>query len=729
MPTSRTPIVSAILTLAVTALATPAIPAQQPAAAPSSGTLQYPVARRSDHIDVYFGDTVADPYRWLEDVDSPETHAWVQSENRLSRAYFDAIPARAGIAQRLDSVWDYAKYGAPFRAGARTFWTENSGLQNQSVLWVQDGRRAQPRVLLDPNALSADGTVALGAIAVSDDGRYLAYGTSASGSDWQEFHVRDVATARDLADTLEWIKFSGMAWTKDDAGFFYDRYQKPDSATAMTGRNLGQKLYYHRLGTPQAQDQLVFEIPEHPDWFLSPTVSDDGRYLVISIAQGTDERNRLYFADLGDPAKPNVSAPIVKLFDDNDATYAFVGNIGQTFLVRTDRNAPRGRVIQVNTNTPRDTAWKTVVAEGPDALQNVTMVGKNLVADYLHDAYSVVRLYTLYGTDAGTVPLPGIGSVAGITGRPRDTDFYFTFTSFLYPTSVFRYDLRTRQSVLVRAPRVSFDPSRYETKQVFYTSRDGTRIPMFLTMKKGLPMDGSNPALLYAYGGFNISVTPSFSPRNLVWLEMGGIYAVPNIRGGGEYGKAWHEAGMFEKKQNVFDDFIAAAEYLIAQGYTSTPKLAISGASNGGLLIGAVETQRPDLFGAALPAVGVMDMLRFQKFTVGWAWASEYGSSDDSTQFAYLIRYSPLQNIRPGTCYPPTLVTTADHDDRVVPGHSFKFAATMQADQACANPVLISIESKAGHGGGKPTSKQIAEAADAFAFLVKSLGMQPGALQ
>ena len=756
----RTSIPASVLSLSLVANA---ITAQ------TSAPLSYPAATRGTQVDVYHGTSVADPYRWLEDVDSPATTAWVAAQNRLTDSFLASIPQREKIRARLTQLWNYERYSAPFKENGRYFYFQNTGLQNQSVMYVQDGRDAPARVLLDPNVLSTDGTVALSATAVSDDGHYLAYSLSTSGSDWQEVHVRDVNNARDLSDILKWVKFSDISWTHDNKGFFYSRYDEPTSGNKMTNANKNHKLYYHRLGQPQTRDELVYDRADQPDWLFNGAVTDDGQYLIITVSQGTDVRNRLYFVDLDNPGKPSIDNPVVKLVDKLDAEYSFVGNRGTMFYVRTDRNAPKGRIVAINIDNPREERWNTIVPEGQDALESATMAGNDIVANYLQDAHSSIRFYTasrenrpeprqrpgqqpqqrnpatvyddtstapivtrdrgqvLGGgfTYRGELPLPGIGSVGEIHGKQGDDEMFYSFTSFLYPTTVYRYDLRARRGQVFRAPKVTFDPTLYETRQVFYTSKDGTRVPMFITAKKGIQLDGSNPTLLYAYGGFNISETPAFSPANLAWIEMGGVYALANLRGGGEYGKAWHEAGMLANKQNVFDDFIAAAQYLIQQKYTSTPKLAIRGGSNGGLLIGAVENQRPDLFGATLPEVGVMDMLRFQKFTIGWAWTSDYGSSDDAAQFQYLRAYSPLHNIKPGTCYPPTLAFTADHDDRVVPGHTFKYVATLQAAQSCANPILVRIETKSGHGAGRPTTKLIDEAADRFAFLVKELHMSP----
>ena len=740
--------------------------------AQTTTTLSYPAAARGAQVDNYHGVSIADPYRWLEDVDSPATREWVAAENRLTDSFLASIPQRQAIRTRLTQLWNYERYSAPFKENGRYFYFQNTGLQNQSVLYVQDNRNAAPRLLLDPNLLSTDGTVALSGTAVSDDGRFLAYSLSTSGSDWQELHVRDIDTGKDLSDVVKWVKFSDISWTHDNKGFFYSRYDEPTSGNKMTNANKNHKLYYHRVGQPQSRDERIYDRPDQPDWLFDGSVTDDGQYLIITVSQGTDVRNRLYFVDLDNPGKPEIDNPVVRLVDKLDAEYSFVGNRGTMFYVRTDRNAPKGRIVAISIDNPREERWNTIIPENKDALESATMAGDDIVANYLQDAHSSIRFFTAGRDDRrdqraprpgqqpqqppkppgniyddtstapivmreraqaigggftmrGELPLPGIGTVGEIHGRQGDDELFYSFTSFLYPTTIYRFDLKARRNELFRAPKVAFDPTAYETRQVFYTSKDGTRVPMFITSKKGIQLDGSNPTLLYAYGGFNISVTPTFSAANVAWLEMGGIYALANLRGGGEYGKAWHEGGMLSKKQNVFDDFIAAAQYLIQQKYTSTPKLAVRGGSNGGLLIGAVENQRPDLFGVALPEVGVMDMLRFQKFTIGWAWTSDYGSSDDSTQFQYLRAYSPLHNIKPGTCYPPTLAFTADHDDRVVPGHTFKYVATLQAAQSCPNPIVVRIETKSGHGAGRPTTKLIDEAADRFAFLVKELRMNP----
>jgi prolyl oligopeptidase len=678
-------------------------------------TNDYPPARKSDQIDDYHGVKVADPYRWLEDLDSEETRQWVEAENKLTFAFLNSIPERAAIRERLTKLWNFEKYGVPFKEGSRYFYTRNSGLQNQSVLYTVNTLDAQPQLVLDPNALSADGTVAVSGMQVSPDGKLLAYSLSASGSDWQEWKVRDVATSNDLTDDLKWVKFSGVSWTRDGSGFFYSRYEEP-KADALKATNYFQKVYYHKLGAPQSEDVLVYERPDQKDWLFGGSVTEDGNYLIITVFQGTDVKNRVYVKDL--KAK---DASVVKLLDDFDAAYTFVGNEGTRFWFQSDLQAPRGKVIEIDVARPERANWKVIVPESKETLQGTTFVNHKFVLNYLKDAYTRVKIYDTAGKFVNEIAFPGIGTADGFGGKATDKETFYAFTGFTMPTTIYRYDFTTGKSTIFRQPKVDFNPNDFETKQVFYTSKDGTKVPMFITHKKGLKLDGTNPTYLYGYGGFNISLTPAFSVGNLVWMEMGGVYAQPNLRGGGEYGEEWHQAGMKLKKQNVFDDFIAAAEWLIANKYTSTPKLAIGGGSNGGLLVGAALTQRSDLFGAAIPAVGVMDMLRFQKFTIGWAWVSDYGSSDDPADFKALYAYSPLHNIKPGTSYPPTMITTADHDDRVWPGHSFKFAAALQAAQAGDAPVLIRIETKAGHGAGKPTSKIIEEIADRWAFLVKTL--------
>jgi prolyl oligopeptidase len=680
--------------------------------------INYPAARKSDQVDNYHGVKVADPYRWLEELDSEETRAWVEAENNLTFGFLASIPERNAIKDRLTKLWNYEKYGVPFKEGNRYFYTRNSGLQNQAVLYTVPALDAQPQMILDPNTLSPDGTVAVSGMQVSPDGKLLAYSLSASGSDWQEWKVRDVETSKDLSDDLKWVKFSGVSWTRDGKGFFYSRYDEPKS-DALKATNYFQKIYFHKLGTPQTDDALVYERPDQKDWLLGGTVTEDGNYLIITVFEGTDVKTRIYYKDL--KAK---DASVVKLLDDFDAAYTFIANDGPRFWFQTDLQSPRGKVIEIDTSNPAHRNWKVVVPEGKEALQTTSFVDNKFILNYLKDAYTQVRIYDTAGKLVNELAFPGIGSAEGFSGKATDKETFYSFTGFTTPTTIYRYDMTTGKSSVFRQPKVDFNPADYETKQIFYKSKDATKVPMFITHKKGLKLDGNNPTYLYGYGGFNISLSPAFSVGNLVWMEMGGVYAQPNLRGGGEYGEDWHQGGMKLKKQNVFDDFIAAAEWLIENKYTSTSKLAIGGGSNGGLLVGAALTQRPDLFGAALPAVGVMDMLRFQKFTIGWAWVSDYGSSDNPDEFKAIYAYSPLHNIKRGTSYPPTMITTADHDDRVWPGHSFKFAAALQAAQAGPAPVLIRIETKAGHGAGKPTSKVIEEVADRCAFLVKTLGMK-----
>ncbi|BAZ30420.1 peptidase S9 prolyl oligopeptidase [Cylindrospermum sp. NIES-4074] len=683
----------------------------------SKKLLSYPHSPKSNQADNYHDTVVADPYRWLENPDSEETKAWVEAQNQVTFAYLGEIPVREKIKQRLTKIWDYEKYGIPFKEGDSYFYFKNDGLQNQSVLYVLKNLEDEPRVLLDPNKLSEDGTVALAGLSISEDGKLLAYGLSTSGSDWQEWKVRNVETGEDLQDHLKWIKFSGASWTHDHQGFFYSRYDEPNEKTKLEDVNYYQKLYYHKLGTPQSADVLIYHRPDQKEWGFSGGITEDGKYLIISVWLGTDPRNLVFYKDLTNP-----NAEVVELIKEFEANYSFIDNNNSLFYFRTDLNAPRGRVIAIDTKQIAPENWQEIIPQSAETLESVGILNNQFVADYLQDAHSQIKIFDLKGTFVREVELPGLGSADGFGGKRDDTETFYSFTSFTTPGTIYRYNMVTGKSEVFRQPKVDFNPDDYETRQVFYQSKDGTKVPMFITHKKGIKLDGNNPTYLYAYGGFNVSITPSFSVSMLVWLEMGGIYAVPNIRGGGEYGEEWHQAGMKLQKQNVFDDFIAAAEWLIANNYTKPAKLAIAGGSNGGLLVGACMTQRPDLFGAALPAVGVMDMLRFHKFTIGWAWVSEYGSAENLEEFPALYAYSPLHNLKPGTAYPATLITTADHDDRVVPAHSFKFAAALQASQAGDAPVLIRIETKAGHGAGKPTAKIIEEAADKWAFLVRVLG-------
>ena len=681
--------------------------------------LNYPVTKKVDQVDNYHGTSIADPYRWLEDANSAETKAWVDAQNKITQAYLGQIPERESIKQRLTTLWNYERYGVPYKEGGRYFYSRNDGLQNQSVLYTMKSLADEPRLLLDPNKLAADGTVALAGSAVSPNGKYLAYGTAASGSDWNEWKVRDIESGKDLDDHLKWVKFSSTSWTPDARGFFYSRYDEPLEATKLADVNYFQKLYYHVVGTPQSADVLVYDRPDEKEWGFSGQVSDDGKYLLITATKGTSPKVRVFYKDL---AKPG--SKVIPLIDAFDAAYSFIDNVGPVLYFKTDRNAPRARVVAIDTRKPAEANWKQVIAESSGTLVGASMVNKQIVAEYLTDAHSTVKVVDANGKPVRDIKLPGMGTVGGFGGKRQDTETFYSFTGFTNPTTIYRLDMKSGASTVFRQPKVDFDPSGYETRQQFYISRDGTRVPMFIVSKKGLKLDGSNPTYLYGYGGFNISMTPGFSPANLTWMEMGGVYVMANLRGGGEYGEAWHEAGTKLHKQNVFDDFIGAAEWLIANKVTSPSKLAIGGGSNGGLLVGAAMTQRPDLFGAAIPQVGVLDMLRFHKFTIGWAWTSDYGSSENADEFKALVKYSPLHNLKPGACYPATMITTADHDDRVVPAHSFKFAATAQAAQGPGGaPVIIRIDTKAGHGAGKPTAKQIEEVADRWGFLSRALRM------
>jgi prolyl oligopeptidase len=711
----------ALATLACTALAATAHAQNCPARNPSATALTYPVTKKVAQSDDYHGTAVADPYRWLEDANSAETKAWVDQQNSVTQAFLGQIPERAAIRQRLTQLWNFERYSVPFKEGGRYFYSRNDGLQNQAVLYTLKSLDDEPRLLLDPNKLAADGTVALAGLAVSPDGKFLAYSTAASGSDWNEIRVRTIESGNDTEDHIRWVKFSQTAWAHDGSGFYYSRYDAPTEATRLASVNYFQKLYFHKLGTPQDQDVLVYHRPDHKDWGFSAEVTDDGRYLVISSSQGTDPKNRVFIKDLGKDGKQKDGA-VKGLLEAFDASYSFVDNDGPLFYFVTDKDAPKSRIVAIDVRTAK---WSEIVPEGAATLKGANIVNGQLVAEYLTDAHSAVKVFDLKGRPLHEVALPGIGSAAGFHGKRGESETFYSYTSFTTPATIYRYDLKTGKSAVYRQPKVDFDPAAYETRQEFFTSKDGTRVPMFIVSKKGVKRDGSNPTYLYGYGGFNVSLTPAFSVANLAWVEMGGVYVMANLRGGGEYGEAWHQAGTKLRKQNVFDDFIGAAEWLVANKVTSPSKLAIGGGSNGGLLVGAAMTQRPDLFAAALPAVGVMDMLRFHKFTIGWAWTSDYGSADNADEFKALVRYSPLHNLKPGTCYPATMVTTADHDDRVVPAHSFKFAAAAQAAQAGQSPILIRIETKAGHGAGKPTSKQIEEVADRWGFLSRTLGMQP----
>jgi len=683
-----------------------------------SAEIIYPETRRDTTVaDLYHGTEVKDPYRWLEDDNSAETKAWVSAENAVTESFLKTIPQRGEIRERLKKLWNYERIGLPEEQGGKWFFSKNSGLQNQSVLYVADALEAEPKVLLDPNILSEDGTVALSSHQPSEDGKLLAYATSGGGSDWLEIRVRDIATGRDLSDHLKWVKFSGISWVKDGSGFYYSRFDAPQDGAALTQKNEFQKLYFHRIGKPQEEDTLIYERKDQPQWGIGGGVTEDGAWLILYITQGTDPKNRIFYKSLATPG-----AEIVQLLPDADADYGFLGNDGPVFYFRTDLNAPRYRVIAIDTKNPERKNWKEIIPQSEDPLQEVSKVGGKFIATYMKDARNRVVRYDGDGKNPKEVELPGIGNVDGFGGKEKDTRVFYSFTGFTNPGAIYQFDLATGESKLWKKPDIGFDGAAYVTEQVFYPSKDGTQVPMFIVRRKDAPMDGSNRTLLYGYGGFQISILPGFSVQRAVWLERGGILAVANLRGGGEYGADWHEAGKGAKKQNVFDDFIGAAETLIKKGYTKSENLAIQGGSNGGLLVGACMTQRPELFGAALPSVGVMDMLRFQKFTIGWAWEKEYGSSDKAEDFPLLYQYSPYHALKPGTRYPATLVSTADHDDRVVPAHSFKFAARLQEYQAKDGPpVLIRVESSAGHGAGTSLTKVIDRTADEWAFLEAAL--------
>ncbi|MBL7859177.1 MAG: S9 family peptidase [Cyclobacteriaceae bacterium] len=680
-----------------------------------TSNMKYPETKKVDTVDNYFGTTVADPYRWLENDTTAETAAWVEAQNAVTFGYLNHIPYRNKVKKRLEEIWNYPKYSAPFKKGGKYFFYKNNGLQNQYVLYLQKDIKAEPEVLLDPNTWSADGTMALGSVSVSKNGKFLAYAISASGSDWNTILVMDIEKKSLLPDTLQWVKFSGISWKGD--GFYYSRYDKPKGSNLST-QNQFHKIYFHKLGEDQQQDILVYEDKKAPLRNFYAGTSEDERFLIISGSEGTSGNN-LVIKDL---SKPN--GAFVTVVSDFKNDHGVVDTNGDDIYLMSNLNAPNQRIIKLKLDKPASENWMDVVPESQNRIQGASIIGGKLFVEYLVDASDRIYRYDLSGKKEGAVTLPGIGSV-GFGGNKDDDECFYTFTSFTFPTTIYRYSVKTNTSELFRKPEIDFNTDEYETKQVFYTSKDGTKVPMFIVHKKGIKLDGTNPTWLYSYGGFDISMTPGFSVGRLVWLENGGVYAQPSIRGGGEYGEAWHKGGMLLNKQNVFDDFIAAAEYLIREKYTSSERLAISGGSNGGLLVGATITQRPDLVKVAFPAVGVMDMLRYEKFTIGWAWATEYGSAKDSVHFKNLLRYSPLHNIKEGVQYPATMITTADHDDRVVPAHSFKFAATLQEKYNGTNPVLIRIETKAGHGAGKPTAKIIEEQADLYSFAWYNMGVLP----
>lgn len=684
--------------------------------------LSYPAAMRDSKVDNYFGTKVPVPYQWMEKLNSPAVKKWVQKENDLTYSYLDKIPLRNWIYNKYKSLYNYERVGVPDMKAGKLFYSKNSGLQNQSVIYEQSGMGAKPKMVLDPNKLSPDGSVDLASYVVSPNGKYMAYALSQGGSDWRELHVMNLSTGKILNDEIKWVKFSGISWTKDSKGFFYSRFPAPPKGQMISQRVRNQKLYYHMVGSAQSADKLIYERNDLPKWIIEGDVSESGRYLLIYMVHATS-RNMLYYANLGQPERPDLSAKIKPLYTKNDASYAPIGTEGSTVFLQTTLDAPKGKIVAAKFADPAPSHWKTIVPEGEGVIQGASMADGKIVVRTMNVAKNQVHIYSTKGELDATLPLPGIGTVRSISARNDSQDLYYSFTSFLYPTTVYHYNVATKKQSVFFKPKVDFNPDDFVTKQVFYKSKDGTMVPMFITARKDLKMDGNNPTVLYGYGGFDITITPSYNPMFPVWLGMGGVYAVPNLRGGGVYGQKWHQAGMQNHKQNVFNDFISAAEYLIHEKFTKPSRLAIQGYSNGGLLVGATITQRPDLFGAAYAGAGVMDMLRYQKFSGGEYWTSEYGSSDNPKAFKWLYAYSPLHNIKKGTCYPPTIITTADHDDRVVPSHSYKFAAKMQYDQGCTNPVLIRVETETSHGY-MPTDKRIAQTTDVWTFIAHNLGIK-----
>ncbi len=676
----------------------------------------YPETRRGDVADTLHGVHIGDPYRWLEDLGSPATVEWISRQNAFTESRLAALPDREAFHRRLTALWNYPRVTLPTRLkNGVMFYRRNSGLQKQFEVVARSAPETPAKVIIDPNALSPDGSVALSQFEPSPDARHVAYGLSQGGADWEDVRIRRVRDGTDLPEVLRWVRFSGLAWTADGKGFFYSRYPAREEATRLSAPLEHHALYYHTVGTPQSADLLIHERKDLPSWFIHGTTSDDGRYLFVYLSKGADARNRLLVADLGTPAKPVVTAPLQPIVETDDGEYTVIGNVGTTLYVRTDLDAPRRRVVTIDLARPARSQWKTIIPEGPHAIDAVALTSSALVVNRLVDVTSELSLHALTGARIGPVTLPSLGTVGGISASAHHAAFSYVFTSPLYPGTVFRYDARSKKSVPFEAPKLSTDLSQFETRRVFAPSKDGTRVPLFITARKGIALDGQHPTILYGYGGFAVPVPPSFSVAALGWLDRGGVYVTAALRGGSEYGEAWHRAGMLQRKQNVFDDFIAAAEYLIDQRWTTPAHLVINGGSNGGLLVGAAMTQRPELFAVAIPQVGVLDMLRYHKFTGGAAWATEYGSADDADAFEYLKAYSPLHRLKEGTCYPATLITTADHDDRVVPSHSYKFAAELQRAQGCDKPVLLRVETQGSHGY-RPTDKLIAEYADLWAF-------------
>jgi prolyl oligopeptidase len=690
---------------------------------PQTAKLSYPAARRDSTTDTYHGIRVPDPYRWLEDPNSPETLTWVEKQNKLTADFLAAVHIRDKIKTRLTRLIDYPRYSAPYKQGGRYFYWKNEGLQNQSVLYIQKTLESPPRVVINPNLLSPDGTIALTATAVSEDGKLLAYALSRGGSDRQEIKIRNIDSGRDYNETLLWCRFTQIAWKHDNAGLFYNRFPDPNTVPPQDQTNYN-RVYWHKLNNPQSQDELIYEDPNNKELDFPPLITEDGKYLILYVYHGTDPKNRIYYRPVEN------AGPFIKLLDKADARYNFIGNTGPVFYFHTDLDAPRGRIIAIDTNSPARENWRVILPQSDDVIDYVALINNSLIVAYMHDVHHQLKIYTLGGVFIHEIPLPTLGTVTDLSGKQLDTEMFFSFTSFLFPTTSYRYDFSTGELSVFQKPQIDFDPSGYETRQVFFHSKDGTRVPMFISHRKTLTLDGNNPTLLYGYGGFNISLKPSFSSSTILWLQMGGIYAVANLRGGEEYGESWHQAGMLDKKQNVFDDFLAAAEWLIQNKYTSPKKLAIRGGSNGGLLVAACMLQRPDLFGAVICQVPVTDMLRYHKFTVGHYWIPEFGSADASfEQFKNLYAYSPLHNVEYGVEYPPVLVTSADTDDRVIPAHAKKFVATLQEKTDSKNPILLRVETKAGHGQGKPISKIIDEQTDIYSFLVKTLNLSGAVFQ
>lgn len=690
------------------------------AAVPASGQKwEYPEARRADQIDDFHGVKVADPYRWMEDTESPETRAWIEAQNKITFDYLGSIPQREQIKNRLTELWNYERYSAPFKVADGFYvYSKNDGLQNQSVLYKAKSVDDPGTVFFDPNKLTKDGTAALGSSQFTDDGKIWAYSVAVAGSDRQEWKFMETATGDLLSDTLAPNRYGSFSWLKDKSGFYYGSYAPVEKGQELKATTYYQKIYFHKMGTPQSEDYVVYERPDNKEYFSGARVSEDGNWLIITVGKGTERMNMVYFKNL-----IMEKAPIMPLVENLNNSWDFIGNDGSVFYFETDKDASRGKVVKVDALAPQK-GWTDVIPESAATLSSVSFLNNQFVLNYMKDAATEIKIYETNGKFVRDVKLPGIGSAGGFNGKREDSETFYSFSSFNAPPTIYRYDMKSGKSKLFRESKVKFDPSQFEVKQVFYTSKDGTKVPMFLTYKKGLKLNGQNPTLLYGYGGFNIPMTPGFSAARIAWLEMGGVYASANIRGGSEYGKDWWKGGSRLNKQNVFDDFAYAGKWLIENKYTSTPKLAIQGGSNGGLLVGAVLNQNPELFGAAVPQVGVMDMIRFDKFTIGWAWRSDYGDPTNKADFDVMYAYSPYHQAKPGTKYPPVLVTTADHDDRVFPAHSFKYTAAMQHAQAGDAPVLIRIQTKGGHGAGLPTTLAIEQQADIYAFLVKSLGMK-----